>query len=80
MWLFVIRPNAKRQKEHKKFIDSLTPGKEVITSSGLIGKVTSVSDTIVTVDLGSTTVRVLKSAVSGELGRPTAGAPVTAST
>ena len=78
MWLFIIRPNAKRQKEHKAFVESLSPGKEVITSSGLIGKVTSVSDTIVTIDLGSTTVRVLKSAVSGELGRT--GTPANAAT
>jgi|GEM_PF-102096 len=68
MYLFIIRPNAKRQKEQKAFLESLTPGKEVITSSGLIGKVLSVNDAIVTVDLGTTTVRVLKSAISGELG------------
>jgi preprotein translocase subunit YajC len=74
MYLFIIRPNAKRQKEHKTFLDSLVPGKEVITSSGLIGKVTSVSDTIVTVDLGNTSVRVLKSAISGELGRQSSAA------
>jgi len=78
MWLFIIRPNSKRQKEHKAFVESLSPGKEVITSSGLIGKVTSVSDTIVTIDLGTTTVRVLKSAVSGELGR--SGTPANAAT
>ncbi|MCA2961703.1 MAG: preprotein translocase subunit YajC [Silvanigrellales bacterium] len=81
MWLFIIRPNAKRQKEHKAFVESLSPGKEVVTSSGLIGKITTVADTTVTLDLGTTTVRVLKSAVSGELGRPTAaGTPAKATT
>jgi preprotein translocase subunit YajC len=82
MYLFIIRPNSKRQKEHKNFLESLAPGKEVITSSGLIGKVTHISDTIVTVDLGTTSVRVLKSAISGELGRAATGssAPAVSST
>ena len=69
MYLFVIRPNSKRQKEHKTFLDSLAPGKEVVTASGLIGKITTVADTIVTIDLGSTTVKVLKSSVTSELGK-----------
>jgi preprotein translocase subunit YajC len=69
MYLFIIRPNAKRQKDHKTFLEGLVPGKEVITSSGLIGRITTVADSIVTIDLGNTTVRVLKSAVTSELGQ-----------
>lgn len=72
MWLFILRPQAKKQKEHKSFLDSLKAGQEIITSGGLIGKISNVSDSIVTVDLGSSSVRVLKSAISGELGRTTA--------
>ncbi len=68
MWLFILRPQAKKQKEHKTFLDSLKTGQEVITSGGLIGKISAVSDTVVTVDLGTSSVRVLKSAISGELG------------
>lgn len=67
MYLFLIRPQAKRQKEHQNFLKELAPGTEVITSGGLVGRITNVSDTIVTVDLGSSTVRVLKSAVTGRL-------------
>jgi preprotein translocase subunit YajC len=70
MWLFIIRPQAKRQKEHKQFLDKLANGQEVVTSGGLIGKITSVQDTVVTLDIGASSVRVLKSAISGELGRP----------
>lgn len=70
MWLFIIRPQAKRQKEHKQFLDKLTSGQEVVTSGGLIGKITSVQDTVVTLDVGQGSVRILKSAVSGELGQP----------
>ncbi len=70
MWLFIIRPQAKRQKEHKLFLEKLVTGQEVVTSGGLIGKITGVQDTVVTLDVGHGSVRVLKSAVSGELGRP----------
>jgi preprotein translocase subunit YajC len=70
MFFFVIRPQQKRQKEHKNFIESLKTGMEVVTASGLIGRITSITDTIVTLDLGSTSVRVLKSTISGELGKP----------
>jgi preprotein translocase subunit YajC len=67
MWLFVIRPQSKRQKEHKTFLDSLQNGQEVITTSGLIGRVISVADAIVTIDLGSGPVRMLKSAIASRL-------------
>lgn len=70
MWLFIIRPQAKRQKEHKQFLEKLQTGQEVITSGGLIGRIKDVQDTIITLDVGNGSVRVLKSAVSGELGKP----------
>lgn len=70
MFFFVIRPQQKRQKEHRNFIESLKTGMEVVTASGLIGRITSITDTIVTLDLGSTSVRVLKSTISSELGKP----------
>jgi len=70
MWFFVIRPQQKRQKEHRNFVESLKTGMEVVTASGLIGRITSITDTIVTLDLGNTSVRVLKHTISGELGKP----------
>jgi len=68
MWLFIIRPQSKRQKEHRTFVESLVPGKEVITQSGLIGKIVSVSDAIATIDFGQGPVRVLKSSIASEMG------------
>jgi preprotein translocase subunit YajC len=67
MWLFVFRPQSKRAKEQKEFLASLTPGLEVITAGGLIGTVVEVKDNIVSVNLGSSIVRVLKSSISGKL-------------
>lgn len=71
MWFFLIRPQAKRQKEHRNFLNSLSVGQEVVTQGGIIGRISSLSDNIVTLDLGSSSIRVLRSAVSGELGKVT---------
>lgn len=68
MWLFVFRPQAKRAKEQKEFLASLTPGAEVITSGGVIGTVVEVQDNIVSLNVGNSTIRVLKTSISGKLG------------
>ena len=67
MWLFVFRPQSKRAKEQKEFLSSLAPGLEVITSGGVIGTITEVKDNIVSLNVGSSTIKVLKSAISGKL-------------
>jgi preprotein translocase subunit YajC len=41
----ILRPQQKRTKEHKKLMDSIGKGDEVMTSGGLIGRVTKVSET-----------------------------------
>ncbi len=50
-YFFMIRPQQKKQKEAKKFREALKKGDSVITLGGLHGKVTSVDDTIVTLDV-----------------------------
>lgn len=67
MWLFVIRPQSKRAKEQKVFLESLKTGMEVITTGGMIGTIVEVKDTTVTLNLGETTVKILKSSVSGKM-------------
>jgi preprotein translocase subunit YajC len=39
MYLFMIRPQAKKQREHKAMLDNLQKGDKVMTSGGLIGSV-----------------------------------------
>src|SRR5437667_5229654 len=46
LYFVMIRPQMKRQKEHKSMIEALARGDEVATSGGLIGKVTKIGDTI----------------------------------
>jgi preprotein translocase subunit YajC len=43
-YFFMIRPQVKRQKDEKKFVESLKKGDRVITKSGLHGKVVDLND------------------------------------
>jgi len=42
-WLLLIRPQSKRAKEHRELVASIDKGDEIMTSGGLLGKVTKVS-------------------------------------
>jgi preprotein translocase subunit YajC len=43
-YFIAIRPQRKRQKEHQQMVSALNKGDEVVTSSGILGKVTSLDD------------------------------------
>lgn len=43
-YFLLIRPQVKRQKEHKSMIDALNKGDEVVTAGGIAGKITELSD------------------------------------
>ena len=67
-YLFFMRPSIKKQKAQDQFIKDLSKGDQVVTSSGIIGKVTKVEDdNIVEIQVDNKSfLRVLKSAVSKE--------------
>ena len=50
-YFFMIRPQSKRQKEERKFQDSLEAGKHVVTSGGIYGKIKEVKDNIVVLEI-----------------------------
>ncbi len=50
-YFMLIRPQMKRSKEHKQLVSQLSKGDEVITNGGLLGKITDVSDSFVTLEL-----------------------------
>lgn len=67
-WLFLIRPQAKRQREQKNFMERLEKGEEVVTSSGIIGRINKIEGDIVTLDIGNKVfIRVTKNAISKEM-------------
>ncbi|MCC5865905.1 MAG: preprotein translocase subunit YajC [Wenzhouxiangella sp.] len=50
-WFLLIRPQMKRNKEHRELVSGLSVGDEVITAGGLLGRITHVGDSFVTVEL-----------------------------
>ena len=50
-YFLLIRPQTKRQKEHREMVDALKVGDEVTTAGGLLGKVTEVKENFVRVEL-----------------------------
>ncbi len=67
VYLFMIRPQMKRQKDEKKFSESLKRGDRVITKSGLHGKILELNDDSVLLDAGAGKMRYERSALSLEL-------------
>ena len=55
MYFLMIRPQQKRAKEQKAMMDALAKGDEVITAGGILGKVSKVNDTYVTVEVSPNT-------------------------
>jgi preprotein translocase subunit YajC len=64
-YFLLIRPQQKRQKEHKKLIGELETGDEVLTAGGILGKVTSVTDLYATVKIADNVeIKIQKSTVT----------------
>jgi len=67
-YFILIRPQQKRAKAHRNLVSALSKGDEIITSGGLMGKVTAVTDEYINVDLAdNVNVRMQKSAVTSVL-------------
>ncbi len=66
-YLFLIRPQQKRQKELAAMLNALTKGDRVITSGGMLGTIVSITDQIVTLEVGDKVrIKVLRSHVQGK--------------
>lgn len=50
-YFMLIRPQSKRAKEHRAMLQALAAGDEVVTSGGILGRVTEVGDNFVTVEV-----------------------------
>jgi preprotein translocase subunit YajC len=53
LYLVMIRPQMKRQKEHKAMIEALAKGDEVVTSGGLLGRVSKLGDNYLGVEVAN---------------------------
>jgi preprotein translocase subunit YajC len=50
-YFLLIRPQQKKQKEHKAMVDALAVGTEIVTGGGVLGKVTEVGEQFITVEV-----------------------------
>jgi preprotein translocase subunit YajC len=66
-YFFMIRPQMKKAKDHKKFVEELKKGDKVITTSGIHGKIIEMNDSTFLIEVESgTKIRFEKSSVSLE--------------
>lgn len=54
-YFMIYRPQAKRQKQQRELLSSLSKGDEVLTSGGLIGKITKTTEDSIVIALNDTT-------------------------
>jgi len=53
LYLVMIRPQMKKQKEHKAMIESIVKGDEVVTAGGFLGRVSKLGDAYISVELAT---------------------------
>jgi preprotein translocase subunit YajC len=77
LWFVLIRPQRARQAAHRNLISQLSPGDDVVTAGGILGKVSSIADDHVKLEVApGLEIRLAKEAVTGVV--PKAQEPTTA--
>ncbi|QIL71196.1 preprotein translocase subunit YajC [Diaphorobacter sp. HDW4B] len=72
LYFIMIRPQMKRQKEHRAMIDALAKGDEIVTSGGLLGKVSRMGEGFVHLEVAEgVEVQIQRSAVAQVLPKGT---------
>ena len=64
-WFLLIRPKQKRAKAHKQMLSELKKGDQVVTSSGIIGRILEISNDQITLESGDSKLRISRAAVGG---------------
>ena len=66
-YFFIFRPQIRRQKDQQKFADSLKEGMEVVTTSGIIGRITKIDGNVVRLMVDEKTfMRVVRQTITSE--------------
>lgn len=64
MYFVIIRPQGKKQKETQDFLGSLKIGDQIVTQAGILGRITSLSDLIATLEIANQVqIKVLRSQI-----------------
>ncbi|MCC8409013.1 preprotein translocase subunit YajC [Mucilaginibacter sp. UR6-1] len=80
-YFFMIRPQIKKQKDQKKFVDDLKKGDKVVTTAGIHGRIIDLAETTILIEVeGGTKIRFDKTAISLDASKAlNAPAPATKS-
>jgi preprotein translocase subunit YajC len=71
-YFLLIRPQQKKQKEHRAMIEALGVGTEIVTGGGVLGKVTELGDQFVTVEIAhGVNIKVQRSSIGAVLPKDT---------
>jgi preprotein translocase subunit YajC len=71
-YFLLIRPQMKRAKEHKQLVSQLSNGDEVVTNGGLLGRITNVGESFITVELADNVkIKVQRHAVANVMPKGT---------
>ena len=70
MYFFMIRPQQKKAKAQKKFIDELKKGDKIITTGGIHGKVVSIEGSAAIIENEGHRLKIEKVAISSEMSAP----------
>ena len=69
MYFLLIRPQQKKQKEHQAMVAALKKGDKIISSGGLHGVITGISDDAITMEIApKVRVKITRGSVAGKLG------------
>jgi preprotein translocase subunit YajC len=72
LYFVMIRPQMKRQKEHKAMIEAVAKGDEIVTAGGLIGKISKLGDTFIHLEVANgVELQIQRSAISQVLPKGT---------
>jgi preprotein translocase subunit YajC len=72
LYFLMIRPQMKRAKEHKQMTEALAKGDEVVTSGGVLGKITKIGESYVSIEIApNTEVQIQRSAIQTLLPKGT---------
>jgi preprotein translocase subunit YajC len=72
LYFIMIRPQMKRQKEHRNMLAAMAKGDEVVTNGGIVGKITKVTDAYVGVEIATgTEITIQKASVTTILPKGT---------
>lgn len=71
-YLLLWRPQSKRAKEHRTLVENLQKGDEVVTSGGMLGKITQVEEKIITIAITEgVEIKLQRAAISSVLPKGT---------